>query len=249
MSDVGLGNAQPKKATKAKQPKRRAPSAAQVSQESVEPQDDSYDEVADLRARLAAAERAAAAEPVNVPPSAVPVDLSGEQVAPTFAPPVNPYAPTGWRKKVRQEFDLELPSGQMCRITRLERDDLLRLNLMEHLDTFTPMLMQDSLSDEERQQQMTDTVKENPAALQKMLRAVDKVVLACTVAPRITKDEKLVNYGGPEQWANPNFVATVHINDIDTFERMFIFGAAFGRSMDDLKSLLEQTEGLDSLAD
>lgn len=240
----------PANVKKAKQPKRRTPQAAQVSTESAKPQGETYDEVADLRARLAAAERAAQAEPVNVPPpTGVPVDLSGEHVAPTFAPPANPYAPTGWRKKVRQEFDLELPSGQMCRIMRLERDDLLRMNLMEHLDTFTPMLMEGSLSDEERQAQMEATVKENPAALQKMLGAVDKVVLACTVAPRITEDEKLVNYGGPEDWANPKFVATVHINDTDTFERMFIFGAAFGRSMDDLKSLLEQTEGLDGLAD
>lgn len=244
MSEVGLGGAKPaKKAAGGK--KRRAPQPADVSTSDAHVVDEPVDEVAELRRRLAEAERAAQAEPVN---RGVPIDLSGEQVAPTFSPPANPYAPTGWRKKSRQEFDVELPSGQLCRVMRLERDDLLRMNLMEHLDTFTPMLMESSLSDEERQDQMTETVKNNPAALQKMLSAVDKVVLSATVAPQITTDPALVNYGGPEDWANPNFIATVHLDDIDTFERMFIFGAAFGRSMDDLKSVLEQAEGVDGLA-
>lgn len=170
---------------------------------------------------------------------------------PTTLPPqpVNPYAPTGWRKKRRVEFDLEMPSGQMCRVMRLERDDLLRLNLIEHLDTFTPMLMDTQMDDAERQAEIRETIQDKPEALNKMLLAVDKVVMSATIRPRITDDRKKVNYGTERDWNDPNFTATVHLDDIDMFERMYIFGAAFGRSMDDLKSVFEQTPGLDSLAD
>lgn len=163
-------------------------------------------------------------------------------------PEVNPYAPTGWKRKQRVEFDLNLPSGQLARIMRLDRDDLFRLGLMEYLDTFTPVLLDDtSATDSERNDKVKQIMVENPAALNNMLIAIDKVVMAVTIRPLVTEDDSLINYGTEEDWANPNFVATVHLNDISTEERMFIFGAAFGRSMDDLKSIYDQAEGLGSL--
>lgn len=96
---------------------------------------------------------------------------------------------------------------------------------------------------------METMVKDDPQALVKMLNAVDKVVMAATINPRITTDENLVNYGSEKDWAKPDFVATVLLDDIDTFERMFIFGSAFGRSMDDLKSVFEQANGVDGMED
>jgi len=227
---VSLGNAQPQKPRKAKQPKRRAPlteaqQAYQAYQESaVKEAQPQYD-------------RAANAEPVP--------EWSGTPTPQSF----NAYAPTGWRKRNRVEFDLEMPSGQMCRVMRLERDDLLRLNLMQYLDTFTPMLFESQLSDAERQQEMVSLVQSDPQALSKMLKAIDKVVLACTIKPQITEDSAKVNYGNENDWADPNFVATVHLDDVDSFERMYIFGSAFGKSMDDLKSVLQQAQGVGSLAD
>ena len=165
-------------------------------------------------------------------------------------PPVNPYAPTGWKRKERVEFDLELPSGQLARIMRLDRDDLFRLGLMEYLDTFTPILLEDtSLSDAEKNEKVKQVMMENSSAMSNMLTAIDKVVMAVTIRPAITEDEALVNYGAPEDWTNPDFIATVHLSDIATEERMFIFGAAFGRSMDDLKSIYGETQGLGSLQD
>lgn len=175
----------------------------------------------------------------------VPLDISGVQVP---KKPVNPYAPVGWQVKQRNEFDLELPSGQMCRLMRLERDDLFRLDLMQYLDTFAPMLM-GQMSDEEREEKMRETMQEDPESLMNMLRAIDKIVMAATIKPRITEDPELVDYGSESDWDNPDFVATVPIENIPLMERMFIFGAAFGRSMDQLKSLWEQAEGVGSLAD
>jgi len=225
------------KAPKAKQPKRRTPRSAALEADA-----EHYDE-----AEARAASRAAAAESVprhNV----VPEDFSGAPVAPQQAV-ANPYAVTGWRAKQRVTFDLTLPSGQVCLVARMERDDLLKLDLMQYLDTFTPILLEDTLSESEREKLMTDTVQENPEALQKMLRAIDTVVMACCLKPKITQDPNLVNYGNEADWLDPNFTPVALLDHIDSFERMYIFGAAFGRDMDDLKSVLQQTQSLDGVAD
>ena len=167
---------------------------------------------------------------------------------PDAGPPVNPYAPTGWRKKQRIEFDVTLPSGQLCRVLRLEREDLFRLNLMSYLDTFTPMLMEDSISAEERNKRMRDTMTQHPDSIANMFMAIDEVVMAATIKPRITNDEKKVDYGGPDDWSNPQFIATAYIEDIGMEDRMAIFASAFGRSMDDLKSIWAEAGGVAGVA-
>jgi hypothetical protein len=164
--------------------------------------------------------------------------------------PVNPYAPTGWKRKHRIEFDLQTPSGQMCRVMRLEREDLFRMNLMQYLDTFTPTLMDDAVvSEAEKDRKVKEALQSNPNALGNMFMAIDQVVMAATIRPKVTDDEALVDYGKPKDWANPKFIATAYVNDISMDDRMAIFGAAFGKSMDDLKSVFDQTPGLGSMAD
>lgn len=162
---------------------------------------------------------------------------------------VNPYAPVGWQAKERIEFDLELPSGQVCRVIRMERDDLFRLNLQDYLNSFLPLLMDDALTDEQRELKMAEIMQDDPKALTKMLGAIDQVVMAACVKPRITEDPEKVNIGGPAEWNDANFVAVVPLDNIPTVERMFIFGSAFGRSMDDLKSLLREAEGMAGMGD
>lgn len=187
-------------------------------------------------------------EPVaSPPPLGMPANLTGSAVEPDR--PANPYAPVGWQKQRRIEFDFELPSGQMCRLTRLEREDLIRLNLMEYLNTFAPLLLDQNKTDDDRRAEMEETVKEHPESIGQLFMAVDKVVMACTLRPKITDNKDKVNLGTPADWANPNFTATVHIDNIDMMERLYIFGAAFGKSMDDLKSLWGETQGLDGVAD
>ena len=187
-----------------------------------------------------------------------PPDLSGKPVAPTLptppsseqiTKPVNPYAPTGWRRKQRVEFDVTLPSGQTARMMRFERDDLLRLGLMEYLDTFTPILFDNTIDDNQRDEKIRETLKEHPEAINDMFVAIDKVVMAATIRPRVTDDPEQTNYGTEEDWEDPDFTATVHVDDIGMAERMYLFGAAFGRSMDELKSVWEQTESVGSVAD
>lgn len=160
----------------------------------------------------------------------------------------NPYAPTGWRKKERIEFDLEVPSGQLCRVMRLEREDLFRLNLMSYLDTFTPLLMEDTISVDERNRRLQEMMTKHPDSLANMFMAIDEVVMAATVRPRVTNDEKKVDYGRPEDWGKDSFIATAYIEDISMEDRMAIFASSFGRSMNDLKSLWEEAGSMERMA-
>jgi hypothetical protein len=133
---------------------------------------------------------------------------------------------------------------------RLEREDLFRLNLIQYLDTFTPMLMEDSVgSVADRNRRIKETMSSNPNAMANMFIAIDQVVMASTVRPKVTDDKDKADYGGPDDWANPKFVATAYINDIEMEDRMAIFAATFGRSMDDLKSIWSQATSLGSVAD
>lgn len=176
--------------------------------------------------------------------AAIPKNISGVAVK-----PANPYAPTGWKGNNRKEFDLALPSGTTCRVMRFERDDLFRLGLMDYLDTFTPVLLED-MTDEERDAKVQEIIAEDPTtAITKLYTAIDKVAMACCLKPRLTEDPELADPGTESDWEDPNFIATIPITWVPQEERMFIFGAAFGKSMDDLKSLFPEEEGVGSMDD
>jgi hypothetical protein len=254
MTEIGLGDAKPKATHKKGKPVRRAPqprpSDDEMRAEGIDPDrlpPEFWDEA--RKYGFIADDRAAEAEAVDTRAeyeTHIPADelLTGRRVE-TQQP--NPYAPTGWGPKTYTEMDVVTPTGQNARIRRLERSDLMRLNLMEQLNTFAPMLLETNVTDAEREAMMQDEIKRNPASLTKMYAAMDKVVQQVCLKPRVTDEQRKVNYGNPQQWADPNFVATVHINDIDQVDRTFIFGVAFGRDVDDLKSFLRQAEGVAGL--
>ena len=153
-----LGNAQPQESAKAKQPKRRIPrpSDDEMQEEGIDPDRLPLDfwEQAQKFGLLDDQSRAENAELIDARTGevhggdVVPPDLSGETVPPPK--PIKPYAPPGWRMKPRVEFDITLPADPLCRIFRLERDDLIRMNVQEYLDTFSPLLLEDALSPEEQ---------------------------------------------------------------------------------------------------
>lgn len=168
---------------------------------------------------------------------------------PVDPPSFAPHAPTGWKPRQRDEADITLPSGQVARVFKLEREDLFRMNMLNYLDSFTPALMADTISQEERDRRIKDKMKSDAGAIANMFMAIDEVVMFCTVRPRVTDKKEEVDYGGPKDWANPNFIATADVADIKMEDRFAIFAQAFGRSMDDLKSLFGEASGLAGMAD
>lgn len=174
---------------------------------------------------------------------------AAEPVSPPSFAPQNVHAPTVWAPRKRDEFDITLPSGQVARIFKLEREDLFRMNMLNYLDSFTPAMMEDTISVEERDRRIKQKMKGDSGAIANMFMAIDEVVMFCTARPRVTDNEDLVDYGSPKDWTNPKFIATANIKDITMEDRFAIFAQAFGQSMDDLKSLLRQEAGMAGVAD
>lgn len=175
-------------------------------------------------------------EQVYQPPQTIPV----APTLPVQLPVPNKYAPTGWRKKVSIEFDLHVPSGQVCRIRRLETNDVFRLKILDHLDQFLPMLLDDKLDDQQRDEKIQNAVKNNTHLIDDLYGVVDIVVMACCLKPAITANVDATYYGTEADWGNPDFLAIVHIDDIDLMDRMAIFEAAFGAESAGLKSFFQQ---------
>lgn len=187
------------------------------------------------------------AETEGVDPSQLPPDFveqakkygliksdSGVKVAETLPPP-NPYVPTGWRKRQTVEFDLTLPSGQTCRARRLERNDVIKLKIVDQLDTLLPLLI-DLPEGPERDEKIKQVMKDDPSAIEGMFGVIDIVVMACCLKPAVTANEAAVNYGTPLEWGDPTFVPIAYIDDIEPEDKVAIFAAAFGADMSDLKS-------------
>lgn len=154
--------------------------------------------------------------------------------------PANPYAPTGWRKKVSVEFDLVVPSGQKCRIRRLERNDMFKLRIIDHLDQLLPLLVDsEGASEDERNAKIAEAVKTNASMIDGIYTVVDIVVMNCCVRPLVTNDADMAIEGTERDWEDPNFISIVHLDDIELEDRMYIFAAAFRREADQLKSVRE----------
>lgn len=165
-----------------------------------------------------------------------PQNLSGEQVAPTI--PVNPYAPTGWKKRASVEFDFQTPTGQHCRLRRLEKNDIFRLKIVDHLDSLLPLLV-DLPENTSTEKQILSVVQRDSKAISNITTVLDIVLMACCVSPQVTNDKTLENEN-----ATP---AIVYSENIDVDDKAAIFAAAFGSDMQDLKSLVTTARSVESL--
>lgn len=174
----------------------------------------------------------------------------GIQVAPTLpVKPTNPYAPTGWRKKESKEFDLVVPSGQKCRLRRLERSDLFRHGLMDHADELLPLLIDiDDMTLEQKNERIKDAMKNNVHLIGGIFSLVDVAVMSCCIKPMVTNDPQAVSYGTEADHQDPNFIPIVHISDIDEDDRQYIFDAVFRSEADALKSVQQQTTSMESVS-
>jgi hypothetical protein len=153
--------------------------------------------------------------------------------------PTNKYAATGWRRKQSVEFDLQVPSGQWCRVRRLEKNDIFRLRIVDHLDSILPMLV-DIGDGADKEKRIAESLKANAHLIDDMYTVIDVVVMACCINPAVTTELAAVN-----EDADP---AIVLIDNIDVDDRMVIFGAAFGRDANELKSVIPTQTGVEPVS-
>lgn len=161
----------------------------------------------------AATPNTSAAPPLPLPPVAEPV---------VAGPPSY-----GFRRA--EEFDLELPSGSYVRLKKLHKNQMLRLNLLEILDGFTPELLAEiKNNDADKADEAVIKALTNPDQSDKIFGPVDRVVAAAVVCPTVVLD-------------GPTTDTQAHIDDIEIEDKLMIFNAAFGEQLADLKSV--RTEG------
>jgi len=160
-----------------------------------------------------------------------PIDYAGPvQVEPPPSPTVAPAAASsrsyGFAK--RGEADLELPSGGLVRYRKLNKGQLLELNMVEVLDGFTPELLADVQSgDETVAQEAFLKAVVDPARNAKIFGPVDRVVAAVVVIPAVVLD-------------GPSTDSQINVADIDLEDKLVIFGAAVGEQLSSLKSVRAQ---------
>lgn len=160
-------------------------------------------------------------------------------IPPTASPGPQPnFALTGWKRKEEPEQDVQVPSGQWCRVRKLGSKDLFKLGIIDMLDMFSPDLLggvqESNAAKAQRQasemQSLLDKDKRD-----RLFDTVDKVISACVIMPRVVST--------PEEIRNPD--TDVLIEDIEIADKMFIFGVAFGNDVSALKSAdAEQTADL-----
>lgn len=165
------------------------------------------------------------------------LDRSGpaEVAPPPPAPTVVPAAasPRSYGFAKRGEADLELPSGGYVRYRKLNKGQLLELNMVEVLDGFTPELLADVQSgDETVAQEAFLKAVIDPARNAKIFGPVDRVVAAVVVTPTVVLE-------------GPSTDTQINVVDIDLEDKLVIFGAAVGEQLTALKSVrTEQNAGL-----
>lgn len=170
---------------------------------------------------------------------------SGRPMAPTIpttqepptimdvAPPTNPYAVTGWRKKVAVIFDFQCPSGQVVQLKRLERNDLFKLGVIDHLDTLLPLLI-DTEDGVDSNVKVLEALKTGGVGMiDGVYNIADIVVMNCAINPMVTNN--------PSMAIESDVAPVVFIDDIDIDDKMAIFKACFQGEADQLKSVQQPT--------
>jgi hypothetical protein len=165
-------------------------------------------------------------------------DMSGHAVAAPETVPEPPPAPSpapaaaprrGYGFTKAGEHDLDLPSGDRVRYRKLSKSYLLKLNLIEVMDGFTPELLAEVNSgDEDVARDAALKALTDPQRNGKIFGPVDRVVAAAVVIPTVVLE-------------GPTTDEQVNVDDIDLEDKLTIFDAAIGEQLAALKSVRGQS--------
>lgn len=160
-------------------------------------------------------------------------ELAPDPVVPEPPPPPSevPAAaqPRSYGIKKADEADLELPSGSFVRYRKLTKSHIIKLNLVELMDGFTPELLADirsednAVADEAARKALVD-----PERNGKIFGPVDRIVAAAVIKPAVVL-------------VGPTTDTQVNIDDVELEDKVAIFSAALGEQLEALKSVLNES--------
>lgn len=155
------------------------------------------------------------------------------------------YALTAWgAPKNINEKDVTLPSGQLCRVRELQMEDVLELDLIDAVDTFTGQLIDDRADGKETSHESDAksflTFLRDKEKREKLLKIVDATIPRAVVAP-------VVLPALPKGRAKKE--GFIYVDQIELNDKLAIFTEIFQGFGDVSKFREEQAEGVGTLAE
>jgi hypothetical protein len=122
-------------------------------------------------------------------------------------------------------IELELPSGNTCLVKRPGVQGLIKLGVLDSLDSLTALVQKQHLdtNDPKKMQQAVAELARKPADLLEGMKTVDKVVCSVVSAPVVMM---------PPESEEDRLPDALYADDVDEEDKMFIFQFAVGGTRD-----------------
>lgn len=157
----------------------------------------------------------------------------------------NKYAATAWSTEVF--IDLEVPSGQLCQVRRPGVEGLVRMGLLDKMDSITSMIDDKHLKRVKGEKVIdAKSLMSDPGAIVKAMESIDKIVEYVIVQPQVVRPVRVDSDDDGSttevQLSEDELVPGVlYTSMIDIQDKMFIYQYAVGGSKD-LEKFRKSTE-------
>lgn len=151
----------------------------------------------------------------------------------------NEFAITSWAKTGEAQ-SVECPSGQKVKVRTLEMEDIIELNLLNELDTFSGFFDDEETKKEDENKTDLDFLKSlgKDGKFKRFVETLDKVIIAGAIEPQI------IQKVDPSQVQAAFEAGCVPVNKIPMPDKMAIFSVAF-QGLGDMGDFRQgQDEGL-----
>lgn len=121
--------------------------------------------------------------------------------------------------------ELTLPSGEMCLVTRPGVQGLIKMGVLDSLDSLTALVQKEHIdtNDPKKMQQAVSALVQRPQDLLEGMKIIDKVVCHTVVEPKVFMPPE------SEEDRDPD---AIYADDVDQDDKMFIFQYVVGGTSD-----------------
>ena len=153
------------------------------------------------------------------------------------------YHATAWGVIDDGLFDITLPSGQVCQARKLEMEDVIRLNIVNELDTFSGMF-EDETKEEKKPEEAPselDVIKKmsNSGGMDRLIKTLNTITIDRVVQPKVLPVP--FKPGTSEPIPHAEREPGVYVDVIKFVDKMTIFGKVFD-GLGDMADFREESE-------
>jgi hypothetical protein len=145
--------------------------------------------------------------------------------------PDNKYALTGWSSEAY--VDLTVPSGQVCQVRRPGVEGLVRMGLLDKVDSLTSMVNDKHIKRVKGQKVIDEkSLMSDPESLLKAMSTIDRILCHVVVQPHIELAVKTVDGQEISLTEDDYEPGVVYSSMVGLEDKMFIFNYSVGGSKD-----------------